>query len=77
MRMGYPVIDTRATGARIKALRLERGLTVKDVQKALGFDEPQAVYKWERGSSLPSTDNLLAMSLLLEVPIEEILVYTR
>lgn len=72
--MGYPVIDTRATGARIKALRLERGLTVKEIQKALGFDEPQAVYKWERGSSLPSTDNLLALSLLLEVPIEEILV---
>ena len=77
MRMGYPVIDTHATGARIKALRLERGLTVKEIQKALGFDEPQAVYKWERGGSLPSTDNLLALSLLLEVPIEEILVYTR
>jgi len=77
LSMGYPVIDTLATGARIKALRLERGLTVKEIQKALGFDEPQAVYKWERGGSLPSTDNLLALSLLLEVPIEEILVYTR
>ena len=75
--MGYPVIDTCATGARIKALRLERGLTVKEIQKALGFNEPQAVYKWERGSSLPSTDNLLALSLLLEVQIEEILVFTR
>lgn len=73
--MGYPVIDTRATGARIKALRMERGLTVKEIQIALGFDEPQAVYKWERGGSLPSTDNLLALSLLLEIPIEDILVY--
>ena len=75
--MGYPMIDTRATGARIKALRLERGLTVKEIQKALGFEEPQAIYKWERGGSLPSTDNLLALSLLLEVPIEQILVYHK
>ena len=75
--MSYPVIDTRATGARIKALRLEKGLTVRDVQRALGFDEPQAIYKWERGGSLPSTDNLLALSLLLEVPIEQILVYHK
>lgn len=77
MTMNYPVIDTCATGARIKKLRLERGLTVRDVQTALGFDEPQAIYKWERGGSLPSTDNLLALSLLLEVPIEQILVYHK
>ncbi len=77
MTMNYPVIDTRATGARIKALRLAKGLTVREVQAALGFDEPQAIYKWERGRSLPSTDNLLALSLLLEVPIEQILVYHK
>ena len=75
--MNYPVIDTKASGAQIKALRLTKGLTVREVQTALGFDEPQAIYKWERGASLPSTDNLLALSLLLEVPIEQILIYHK
>ena len=75
--MNYPVIDTKASGAQIKALRLAKGLTVREVQTALGFEEPQAIYKWERGASLPSTDNLLALSLLLEVPIEQILIYHK
>ena len=75
--MNYPVIDTKASGAQIKSLRLAKGLTVREVQAALGFDEPQAIYKWERGASLPSTDNLLALSLLLEVPIEKILIYHK
>lgn len=75
--MNYPVIDTKASGAQIKALRLAKGLTVREVQAALGFEEPQAIYKWERGASLPSTDNLLALSLLLEIPIEQILIYHK
>ena len=75
--MNYPVIDVAATGTRIKDLLKQRALTVRDVQTALGFDAPQAVYKWERGLSLPSTDNLLALSLLLDVPIEHILVYHK
>ena len=75
--MNYPVIDTKASGAQIKALRLAKGLTVREVQAALGFEEPQSIYKWERGASLPSTDNLLALSLLLEIPIEQILIYHK
>ena len=73
-RKAYPVIDLVATGDNIRRLRLERGLTVRDLQSYFGFEEPQAIYKWQRGASLPTVDNLNALGNLLEVPIEQIIV---
>lgn len=70
----YPVIDPAATGQNIARLRLERGLTVRDVQTFFGFEEPQAIYKWQRGKSLPTVDNLYALSALLGVRMDEILI---
>ena len=71
----FPVIDLRATGRAIKDKREAAGLTVQDVQNYFGFEYPQAVYKWQQGKSLPSVDNLLALSRLLRVPMEDLLVY--
>ena len=70
----YPVIDLVATGNNIKRLRLERGLTVRDLQSYFGFEEPQAIYKWQKGQSLPTVDNLYALGSLLGVSIDDILV---
>ena len=70
----YPVIDLVATGKNICDLRKAKGLTVADLQEYFGFEAPQAIYKWQAGKSLPSTDNLFALSHLLEVPIDEILI---
>ena len=70
----FPVIDMIATGENIKHLRIERGLTVRDLQQYFGFEEPQAIYKWQRGLSLPSVDNLYALGALLGLSMDEILV---
>ena len=70
----FPVIDPIATGKNILSLRKEKGLTVRDLQEFFGFEEPQAIYRWQYGKTLPSVDNLYALSLILEVPIERILV---
>lgn len=70
----FPVIDPIATGANIARLRQERGLTVRDLQLFFGFEEPQAIYKWQRGQSLPSVDNLYALSRLFQISMNEILV---
>ena len=72
----FPVIDPVATGANICRLRKDRGLTVRDLQHYFGFEEPQAIYKWQRGQSLPSVDNLYALSALLQVPMNEIIIST-
>lgn len=65
-----------ATGRNIVRLRKQCGLTVRDVQEFFGFEEPQAVYKWQQGKSLPNVDNLFALSFLFGVPMNDILVRT-
>lgn len=70
----FPVIDLPATGANIRRLRQIKGLSVRDLQQFFGFEEPQAIYKWQRGQSLPTVDNLYALSALLDVPMNDILV---
>ena len=70
----FPVIDLPATGANIRRLRQTKGLSVRDLQQFFSFEEPQAIYKWQRGQSLPTVDNLYALSALLDVPMNDILV---
>ena len=69
-----PVIDLKATGQNIKTLRTAAGISVRDLQAVLGFTNPQAIYKWQNGDSLPSIDNLVILAAVLGVTIDEILV---
>ncbi|MCR5627413.1 MAG: helix-turn-helix domain-containing protein [Lachnospiraceae bacterium] len=71
--MDYPVLDTKATGERIKELRMAHNLKVEDIALYMGLESVQAVYKWQRGESLPSVDNLYALSKLFETSIDDIL----
>ena len=73
-KIAYPTINVVATGARIKKLRKEKGIKVIELSEFMGFSEPQAIYKWQRGETLPSVDNLFALSRILETSIEDILV---
>ena len=59
--MNYPVLDLKATGERINQLRKDNNLRVTDVAEYMGFESTQAVYKWQRGESLPTVDNLYAL----------------
>ena len=74
MSFKYPVIDMRATGAHIKELMNTREVTVQDVQEAMGLASPRAVYRWLRGSNMPSVDNLYALSRYLNVSMEDVIV---
>lgn len=56
----------------LKARRLERKLSQEFVAEQLGVSR-QAVSKWESGSSLPSTANLLALAKLLQIPADELM----
>ena len=39
----------------------------------MGFESDQAVYKWQRGDSLPTVDNLYALSRLFSTSVDDIL----
>ena len=67
-------IDLAATGRRVFELREKAGLSVADLQQQMGLASPQAIYRWQRGETLPTIDNLVALSSILGVPIDEILV---
>ena len=70
-----PVIDMTATGINITRLRINAGLTVKDLQDIFGFSTPQAIYKWQRGTALPTVDNLVVLAAVLGVKIDDILIF--
>ena len=72
--MDLPVVNMKQTGQNITMLREQRGISVKQLQRMMGFATPQAIYKWQHGESLPTVDNLVALSVILSVPIDEILV---
>ena len=69
-----PVIDMTATGMNITRLRINAGLTVRDLQTIFGFSTPQAIYKWQRGDALPTLDNMLVLAAVFGVPMDDILV---
>ncbi|MBQ2991873.1 MAG: helix-turn-helix transcriptional regulator [Clostridia bacterium] len=71
----FPVVDMTGTGRSIERCRKAAGLSVRDVQAYFGFEYPQAIYKWQHGECLPSADNLLALARLLQVNMEDLLVY--
>ena len=75
--MCCPTIDLIKTGANIRALRLKAGLSVHDLQLALGFNSPQSIYKWQSGLALPSIDNLVVLAAVLQVSVDEILVVNK
>lgn len=67
-------VDLVATGKNIEKFRKEAGLSVKDLQSILGFGTPQAIYKWQHETALPTVDNLVLLSAIFKVSIDEILV---
>ena len=65
-----PTIDKAKTGQQIRLLMEKRGITVRDVKNALSLACVQSVYHWLDGQSMPTLDNLYALSELLKVPMD-------
>ncbi len=74
--MAIPTIDMVRTGQNINRLRKMAGISVKDLQDVFGFATPQAIYKWQHGTALPTIDNLVVLAAVLSVRIDDILVMT-
>ena len=70
-----PTINMEKTGQNIKRLRKQAGLSIKDIQYVFGFTTPQAIYKWQRGLSLPTVDNMVVLAALFDVKVDDILIF--
>lgn len=73
--VSYPVINLEQTGRNIERRRRDAGKSVRELQAYFGFEYPQAIYKWQHGECLPTVDNLLALARILDVRMEDLLVY--
>lgn len=69
-----PAIDMMRTGKRIADLRERAGLSVKELQKIFGFTTPNAIYKWQHGTAMPTVDNLVILATVFGVTMDEIIV---
>ena len=65
-------MDQKKTGALIRVLRLEKGLTQQGLAELLGVSN-RAVSKWERGLGSPDLSLLPALSLQLGVDLAGLL----
>ncbi len=74
--MAIPIIDMVRTGQNINRLRKAAGISVKDLQDIFGFGTPQAIYKWQHGTALPTIDNLVVLAAVLGVKVDDVLVMT-
>ncbi|MBD5505735.1 MAG: helix-turn-helix transcriptional regulator [Lachnospiraceae bacterium] len=70
----YQAIDQEKTGIKLKNMLRAAGYDVKFIQEYLHLACPQPIYRWFKGKVLPSVENLCAISKLLGVHMEELLV---
>lgn len=68
------MIDAKRTGRRIKETCDKKGITVKQIQQELNIGSFQSIYSWFQGKTLPTLDNLYALSKLLKVSMESMIV---
>lgn len=72
--INMPMINMQKTGANIKMLMKLNNIKVIQIQDILGFNTPQAIYKWLRGESMPTIDNMVILATLLNTTIDNIII---
>jgi len=73
----FPTIDKKRTGDRIRMIMVQKNISVKQVQEYLNLACVQSVYHWLDGTSMPTIDNLYALSELLNVSIDKLVCGNR
>ena len=70
----YPTVNLIETGKNITRLMKINNIKVTELQEILGFEYPQAIYKWKRGECLPTIDNLIILASVFKTTIDKIII---
>ena len=71
-------IDMVATGKNIRSVAEERNFTAEDIREALNLASRQAIYRWYRGETVPTLENIGRLECIFEVDtIDELIVFTE
>ena len=66
------VKDAKAIGERLKTLRMERGLTARDLADEIGVSYT-TIYRWENGDRIPDGFNMGKLMNVLGVRMKDII----
>ena len=66
------VRDAKAIGERIKTLRIERGMTARDLADRIGVSYT-TIYRWENGDRIPDGFNMGKLMNVLGVRMKDII----
>ena len=69
-----PVLDLAATGAKIKTVMKNKGITARELQIIMDFPYVQTIYNWFAGKNMPTIDNLVVLAKILAVPMDDLVV---
>ena len=72
--MKFPMVDLVKTGENITRLMKINNIKISDLQEILGFEYPQAIYKWKRGECLPTVDNLIILAAVFKTTVDKIII---
>lgn len=72
-----PTIDKERTGRWLKFLFQYKGLTVKEAKEYLSLTCVQTIYRWFKGETIPTVDNLYVLSELLDMPMDSLIIGSR
>ena len=68
------VLDLAATGAKIKTVMKDKGITARELQIIMDFPYVQTIYNWFAGKNMPTIDNLVVLAKILAVPMDDLVV---
>lgn len=70
----FTTLDAVLTGKKINSAIKQSGYSIRELQEMLGLSCPQPIYRWIRGRTLPSIDNLYMLSRILGMHMEDLLI---
>lgn len=69
-----PTINMIETGKNIKTIMKLNNIKIVQIQQILGFNTPQAIYKWFRGEAMSTIDNMVVLAATLNTTIDNLIV---
>jgi transcriptional regulator with XRE-family HTH domain len=66
-------LDKKKTGENIRLAIQNRNITYERLAEILNLNSPRVIYEWVNGNKMPCLENLLNLSLLLNINIDDIL----
>lgn len=68
-----PTINMIETGKNIKTIIKLNNIKIVQIQQILGFNTPQAIYKWFRGEAMPTIDNMVVLAATLNTTLDNLI----